>query len=176
MTAVTSPDPSGPTVAAVVKEIATILRSENFPTGERALLRRMDPRRPQEAMLPLARLLLRTGSSHSAREWMLVIHFLVLIRGAHREDQETGATLHAIGLSEGRLNMLLAADLDILFDLLPRLARRIGAGGQAIDVVPIARLALNADRNEPAADRARLDIARGYARAAGKAAPQTEKA
>ena len=104
------------------------------------------------------------GEGDSDR-WALIVHSLALARGRHDPRMSSGRGLVSAGLTELRLDMLLAADLDVLFDLLPRLARRLSAGAVALDWLPLAEIVLNAGRDEDRADRARLQIARTYARA-----------
>ena len=158
--------------AKQVARLAHRLADPDFPTGEHAAIRRMDPTAPGPALLALHRLLAATGIDPprlDEQRWALLAHSLALAHGRHDPAARSGKTLHAIGVTEARLSQLLAADFDVLTDLLPRLARRLAATGQAIDWLPFALLALHAGRpgyDEQSADRARLDIARSYARAA----------
>lgn len=150
-----------------IAALAGRLGDPNFPTGDHAALRRMDPRAPGRAAIALHKLMADVGldeAGEKAKRWALVIHCLALARGAHDKDKRTGAILHDLPLTELRLNQLLAADQDVLFDLLPSLARRLAAQGAAINWAPLAMLALYGDHDS--SDRHRLDIARAYARAA----------
>lgn len=157
--------------ASALAAMAGQLADPGFPTGEHAALRRMDPRpgRIGGAALPFERLRAGAGVGEGdAERWALVVHALALARGRHDPRRPTGAALREAGLTDERLDLLLAADLDTLFDLLPRLARRLAASGAALDWLPLVEVVMNAGRDEAAADRARLRIARGYARAADK--------
>lgn len=150
-----------------VTALAGRLGDQNFSTGDHAALRRMVPRAPGRAGMALYRLMADVGldvTGEKIKRWALVIHCLALVRGAHDKDKRAGAVLHDLPLTELRLNQLLAADHDVLFDLLPSLARRLSAQGAAINWAPLAMLALYGDHDS--SDRHRLDIARAYARAA----------
>jgi CRISPR type I-E-associated protein CasB/Cse2 len=151
----------------LVSRIAQQLQGEGMSNGDRASLRRMDPRDPGRASLALYRLFAEVGleprSAEEAHRWTLVVHCLALARGLHAKDATTGRVLFDLPLTEGRFNMLMAADMEVLFDLLPRLARRLDAKAAVIDWAPLVRLALHGDRNE--GDRQRQKIAQQYARA-----------
>lgn len=162
------PEAEAPSLASQLGRLAAALARPSFSTGDHAALRRMDPQRPDRATVPLQRLLDdckvplgdSTGQFH---RWALIVHCLALARGRHDMTAPTGKTLDDLNVSEARLNQLLSADRDVLFDLLPRLARRLAAQNAAIDWRPLARIVLADD--EDRADKARLEIARSYARA-----------
>ena len=154
--------------------LARRLSDPHFPTGDHAALRRMDPRAPGRSALALHRLMASVGldvGGEMASRWGLVVHCLALARGAHSKDLRTGTVLHDLPLTELRLNQLLAADQEVMFDLLPSLARRLAAQGATIDWAPLAMLALYGDQD--IGDRSRLDIARAYARAANSISRET---
>lgn len=156
-----------PSDYAIVGRLASRLADPDFPTGDHAALRRMDPRAPGRAGVVLYRLIVDVGldpAGDRLRHWALVSHCLALVRGAHSKDIATGAALQALPMTELRLNQLLAADQDVLFDLLPGLARRLAAKGSALNWAPLAMLALYGDRES--SDCTRLEIARDFARAA----------
>ena len=168
----------GATLAAVARLLAggadTPGEHRPISTGEHAALRRMDPSSIGPAAFAFERLWVQAGAPESDPErWALIVHALALARGRHDPRRPTGAALQEVGLTEQRLNLLLAADLEVLFDLLPRLARRLDARAAALDWLPLADIVLNAGRNEVEADRARLRIARAYARASAAKPPNT---
>lgn len=152
---------------AFVARIAGRLQGEAMSNGDRANLRRMDPRDPGRASLALYRLFADVGlepkGEEMTRRWTLVVHCLALARGRHAKDVPTGKVLHDLPLTEGRFNMLMAADMEVLFDLLPRLARRLDAKPAAINWAPLALLALYGDGK--LGDLQRQKIAQEYARA-----------
>ena len=161
-----SPETTVPSFGQLIYRLAQVLGGSELPTGDRAALRRMDPREPGRAALPLHRLLFAAGvegaaSAGNANRWALLVHCLAIARGRHDRAAPTGKALCDLGLTEARLNQLLAADEEVLFDLLPRIARRLAAQNAAVDWLPLARILL---AGADAADQARLDIARSYAR------------
>lgn len=150
-----------------IARIAGRLQGEAMSNGDRANLRRMDPRDPGRASLALYRLFAHVGLEPPGEEktsrWSLVVHCLALARGRHDPKAATGRVLCDLPLTEGRFNMLMAADVEVLFDLLPRLARRLDAKPAAINWAPLALLALYGDGK--LGDRQRQEIAQEYARA-----------
>ena len=155
------------TIESPLSRMASLLAVGALSTGELAALRRMNPKTPATASVALYTLLERAGvdvrsASPELPRWALVTHCLALVRGAHRPRAPLGAALHAAGVSESRLKQLLEADSDVLFDLLPRLARRFAAQGLATDWSALVELALTADFDENRADAARLRIARSF--------------
>jgi hypothetical protein len=154
--------------------LARVLENPNFSTADHAAFRRMNPRDPGRAALALYRLLFAAGvvdpSQVDTERWALIVHCLALAGGRHDSEISTGKALFQLNLSEARLNQLLAADSDVLFDVLPLLARRIGAQGAALDWRPLAELARWAGRKEASADKARLQIAQRYAQAQSREA------
>lgn len=177
MTSETSEAPKPSTPEALIGAIAWRLANENFPTGEHAALRRMDPRKPGRAAVALHKLLADVGldpHGESERAWTLIAHCLALARRSYNKAIAAGAALYDLPLTELRLNQLLAADGDVLFDLLPSLARRLDAQGASLNWVQLARLVLTTDPEQ--ADRARVTIARDYARAQSKSELSKETA
>lgn len=163
-----STSPASSWIGSQIGRLAGRLADPTFPTGDHAALRRMNPRDPGRATLALYRLLLdaKIDPPQSETErWALIVHCLALARGGHDYKIRTGEALHQLHFSEARLNQLLAADTDVLFDVLPLLARRAGAQGISLDWVPLAEMARWAGRNEEKADKERLKIARSFAQA-----------
>jgi CRISPR system Cascade subunit CasB len=170
------PDPASAPFPWLGKPIALLagrLKQSAFPTGDHALLRRMSPLNPGRAVLPLYRLLHEAEIKSTEGEigrWALIVHCLALVRGDHDYTVRTGAALQEMGYSEARLNQLLAADFDLLVDLLPLLARRVASQRVSLNWLTLAELALWAGREETKADEARLRLARHYVQADAKAA------
>jgi CRISPR type I-E-associated protein CasB/Cse2 len=157
-----------------VARLAGRFQGEAMSNGDRANLRRMDPREPGRASLALYRLFADVGlepkGEEMTRRWTLVVHCLALARGRHAKDAPAGKVLCDIKLTEGRFNMLMAADMEVLFDLLPRLARRLDAKPAVIDWAPLAMMALYGDGKE--GDRQRQKIAKDYAHASYKSSKE----
>ena len=152
-------------------KIASRLANDGFPTGDHAALRRMDPQAPSShAEIATERLLASAGAEPKGeldrRRWLLIIHCLALVRGKHDDKAPTGKVLAQVQYSEERINRLLSSDIEVIADVLPRLARLLGAKGVAIDWLPLARIARWTGHNdESRVDRARAQVARDYARA-----------
>ena len=169
---------------ALLAALTQALRRETLSTGEAAALRRLDPAGPDRRhILPLARLMVEAGiedlppAGQRHARLALIANAVALARGAHDPQRPTGAALHALRLSEQRLMALLAADLANLTDLLPRIARRAAAAGEAMDWRPLVLLAWFADHDEARADEQRRRIAGAWLRAAASAArPQPNAA
>ncbi len=172
--------PLEPSASALIARLAGELGRDDFPTGDHAALRRMDPRAPGRSAIALHKLMVKTGvAEQGQRRWALVIHCLALARGRHKNGREAprfraGAVLQQINVSEQRLNQLLAADEEVLFDLLPALARRLDSNGAAIDWTELALLILQTASDK--ADNVRLAIAGAYARAAAGSLTKKESA
>lgn len=152
-------------------------------TGELARLRRMNPREPEGALGVLYAVLgerYLNGSIQQLQRWTLIVHCLALARGRHREDAPAfGRVLHDLNFGELRLQQVLRADLELLFDLLPRVARRLAAQSAEANWWPVVTLVLNADtasdrsgygrdaERAEKADAARLRIAKDFVLAEG---------
>jgi hypothetical protein len=152
-----------------ISALAGRLAERRLPMADHAALRRMDPTAPGRGALAMHRLLVDAGielrGDDDERRWALLVHAIALARGRHSRIQPLGVTLANVGMSEARINTLLAADIEVLEDLVPRMARRLNAAGAVADWVTLAHLILNTGRDgrEDAADAARFDIARAYA-------------
>lgn len=157
------------------------LAAEDFPRGDLAELRRMDPDAPDAAAF--WRLTARAdllGSPAVEHKWALVLHGLALMtrtagsdltsRSAHAQHTPIGEVLfygddrgRTSGFySHTRLNRLLVARGPMLRTLLARLFRMLGAKGCAFDWYRMAKLILDEGYNEERADYVRRDIARRY--------------
>lgn len=130
-----------------IAHIARVVGSPEFPTGDRAALRRMVPGQP----VPMAfyRFALRyLPEDWEARlaDWVTVVAGMAIMHPAiHRSDVGLGAALAKTGYSEARLERLLASEGDIRRSLLLRAARFAGAKGAAFNWTDGARLLLTKD-------------------------------
>ena len=94
----------------------------------------MDPQAPSShAEIAAERLLASAGAEPTGeadrKRWLLIIHCLALTRGQHTPNVSTGTVLAQVQYSEERINRLLSSDFEVIADVLPRLARFLGAKG-----------------------------------------------
>lgn len=161
---------------SVVAQLSLLMTDARSGTGTVTALRRFDPvGRPADAAFEVCMLLDRVGISaepgtNAFASWSVIIHCLALVRGSHSRGIDVGRALVDAGISEARVRQLLESDRPMLFDLLPRIARRFASSSQPADWLPLARLALNVGVNEQVSQEARLDIAYRFQRALAKAA------
>lgn len=147
----------------VASLVAQLRRAD---TGTLARLRRHHPATSQAASFDCERLLHFAGIGgdweHRSR-WALVLHCLALAQGGHdpRPDRAAGAVLARLNFSEARVRQLVEADEDVLADLLPRLARRLGVAAATANWWPLAQLVL-APADSQVGRQARADIVRSY--------------
>jgi CRISPR type I-E-associated protein CasB/Cse2 len=165
-----APDEGGPSLGSILGRLSALLQDQRLGSGEEAALRRLDARQPDPRhAVALYRVLAQqripTPDPDDTLRWSAVVNALALCRGAHVPGRRCGEVLYQLGISEPRLAMLLAAGRDTLIDLLPRLARRLAAAGQAMDWWPLAHLMLTVERDPAEADKTRTRIARDYVRA-----------
>lgn len=156
-----------------IGSIALQLSSPHTPMGLLATLRRFDPmKQGRQSLFETTQVLMQAdihpGELHD--RWALVVHCLALVRGAHNGHSNPGAAMAAMHFSETRLRQLVQADAALLFDLMPRLARRLAAHGQAVNWWPLALMVLHTGRDEPRADKARSDVIAGYLGATARVA------
>jgi len=140
-------------------------------TGELADLRRMDHR----GVAPAAffRLIARAGFSEMSdieniHRWARAVHVMAQRPDALRADIPLGEALHRIGISESRLDMLLNARGDTLFEIVRRLSLRLARSEEAMPYRELCQLLLWSDRQgkDQEAERLRIQIAQNYVRAA----------
>jgi CRISPR type I-E-associated protein CasB/Cse2 len=161
---------SGSSLGSILARLSLCFKDQRLGTGGEAALRRLDARHPDPRhAFALYRLLTELGISapnpDATLRWSAIVNALALCRGEHRPSRRCGEVLYEIGISEPRLAMLLAADRETLIDLLPRLARRLAASGEAMDWWPLARLVLTVGSDPEEADKTRSRVARDYVRA-----------
>lgn len=167
-----APDAFGTRFFKVIAGAAHRLGDAEFPTGERAALRRLDPTHPGGRIAAVCRLLDKCGwdlertSPDDLRRWTLVLHTLALMSGPgtnpHDPAKPTGGTIADAGLSEARFARLLTARGPAFRDLLPRLARFLAAQHQRLDCAPLAELVFRESWNEERAEQIRLRLAAQY--------------
>lgn len=145
-----------------IGRLAALLGSADYPTGERAMLKRMAPGNPPPlAFYRFAYRHLPAGWERQRDAWMTLVAGLALMGvGGHRPDRKVGQVLAETKYSEARLERLLAAEGDTLLTLLLRAVRFLAAKGQAVNWLDFAYLLGLAGDPE----RARMDIARAFYR------------
>jgi CRISPR system Cascade subunit CasB len=150
--------------------------------GALAALRRMDHRDTPPAAFH--RLIAQAGFAEmsdreSIRRWVGAVHVMAQRPDALRTDIPLGEALHRIGLSEQRLDMLLNARGEALFDLVRRVSLRLARSEDAMPYRELCRLLLLSGPQSPEeehdAEKLRVRIAQSYVRAAQRASgKQTE--
>ena len=161
--------------------LADRLAGNEFPRGDLAELRRMDPATPNAAVF--WRLMARhdlPASTNWENRWALILHGIALMThrtssttSAHKEDIPVGRALFQGGASnrresfysEARLGRLLAARGAMLHTLLIRTFRMLAAAHQCFNWDEMAQFILADGHDESRAERARRKIAREYYRA-----------
>ncbi len=147
---------------------------DNFPRGDRAGLRRMDPDKPDPAVF--WRLLAEGGLLDHGEtvesKWALVLHGIALMtptnagngaaRSAHDGYMPVGRALFSNGYSETRLNRLLTSREAMLRTLLARMFRTLASGGASFNWREMSQFILSDGHDEEEAERARRRIARAY--------------
>jgi CRISPR system Cascade subunit CasB len=156
-------------LSSTIATISGVIGSDNFPTGERAALRRMTPRQPP----PLA--FYRFAFSHlpeawdrdeaSQKDWMtLSAGIAIMSPGAHESSQRLGRVLAENRYLELRLERLLSDSAvgDPRRILLLRAARFLAAKGCSVNWVDAAQLLLT--RNPEKSTAIREQIAKDFYR------------
>ena len=148
----------------VLWRLSKWLLDERRSTGDLARLRRMNPRNPEAAFdvlhHVLGELALRSSLVRLQR-WALIVHCLALAGGRHRKGASGfGRVLVDIHYGELRLRQLLRADLEVLLDVLPRVARRISAQSLEANWWSITKLVLNVPPDDAKAEPDEADVAR----------------
>ena len=159
--------------AEQLAKLAAVIRSPHTDRGLLARVRRAQVH-PQELAngFDLQTLLFKAGIDPldfmAFQDWALIAHSLALVNGAHNPNASSGEQLARLPLSEMRMRMLVEADHATLFDLLPRLARRV-AGAAALNWWMLARLVLLARTAPDQAEAARRHLIAGYLNATSQA-------
>lgn len=150
------------TLASSVAHIAGVLASAQFPTGDRATLRRISLDQP----IPLTfyRFAFRhlpDGWERQLSNWVtLVAGMAIMSPKIHRPDVGLGKALAQAGFSEARLERLLAAQGDTRRILMLRVARFAAAKNTVFNWTDGARLLLTTDNKRR--EQLHLRIARDF--------------
>ena len=166
------------TVAAIVYRIVNEIGSSDFPRGDLAGLRRMNPDDPDTAAFwrLMARRRLSGNLAHE-RKWGMIVHGIALMTpAAHDPDVRVGKALFEGGdsqrknafYSDLRLAKMLKAQGQVLTTLLTQLFRMMKAAGQPFDWREMASFILNEGDD---AEESRAKIARAYYQAEYRANP-----
>ena len=153
-----------PSLARLIGRVAAIVGSEDFPTGERAALKRLAPDRPPSlAFYRFCFEYLPEGWQRQMGAWQALLAGLALMgTQPHRPDRPVGQALAEHHYSEARLERLLAAQDDVLYTLTLRVARFLAARGESVNWLDLAQLLLAQDREKR--EVVRLKIAGDYYR------------
>ncbi len=152
----------------LINRIAGIIGSDNFPTGERAALRRLHPDPDHPPSLGFYRFFYRHIEGHWAGQrhlpnWQTLLAGMAIMYPAHHQPgRHVGQVLAENRYSEARLERLLDAEPDTQRILLLRAARFLAAKGEPIDWCEFARLLFAAD--DEAREQQRRHIARDFYR------------
>ena len=165
----------------VAENLANQMANPQFPRGDLAELRRMNPDIPSAPVF--WRLMAQydlLGSETVERKWALILNGMAIMtrthggnvvqRSAHRRNMPVGRALYLGGessrgrafYSEARLSRLLVAYGPTLRALLVRTFRMMASAERPFDWREMALLILNDGYNEDAAEGIRRQIARQY--------------
>lgn len=163
----------------VITNLAETIEAQEFGTGNRARLRRMDYRAPDSPIF--WQLMVRDGMPRNPdiAKWGLILHGIALMSHgsefAHQSRIPVGRTLYCGSeqqpgergfYSEDRLAKLLSARGPALHSLLARLFRLLANEGCAFNWREMAWFILNEGYREQEAEESRIKIARDYFRVA----------
>ncbi len=141
---VENPDES---LATIIGRISGLIASDNFPNGDRAALKRMNPK--QEPPLGFYRFALRhlpPNWQHRRRAWQAILSGMALMSPhIHSLKQPLGRVLAEEHYSEARLERLLAAKDETQHALILRAVRFLAAKKRPVDWTHIAGLLLTTD-------------------------------
>lgn len=134
-------------LAGHIGRIAAVMGNDRFPTGERAVLRRMDPAQPPiPAFYRFALRHLPDGWEQHAADWVTLVAGIALMTpNAHRPERGLGRALAEAKYAESRLERLLAADGETRRTLLLRAARFLASKGATCNWANAAQLLLTRD-------------------------------
>lgn len=160
----TAETPVTANLSQTIGRLAGVISHPEFPTGERAKLKRMGPGEPPPlAFYRFAFRHLPEGWERRPQPWMTMVAGIALMcPHPHRPDRPAGRALAESRYSEGRMERLLDAEGETQLTLLLRAARFLAAKGAACNWTDFARLLLTTDREKQEA--ARQHIARDYFR------------
>lgn len=139
---------TGQTLASKIAHIAGTIGSEHFPTGDRAVLRRMNP--SGRSPLPLA--FYRFASHHledwhyAPNDWVAIVAGIAIMSpGAYDPSRSLGKVLAETRYSEARLERLLASEGNTRRTLLLRAARFLATKNMAFNWTDAAQLLLTTE-------------------------------
>ena len=172
--------------------LASRLARADFPRGDLAALRRMNPDTPAAVFWRLAAQHDLLGAPVVERKWMLILNGIALmtptagpgsVRTAHNPQRAVGTALFLGGesaarttgfYSEARLQRLLTARGAVLHTLLARMFRMLAGAGAAFDWREMAWFILNDGFSAERAEESRRRIARAYYQAERQHAPSPD--
>jgi len=151
-------------LGSIIGRLASVIASDNFPSGERAALKRLTPGAPSPlSFYRFAFRYLPENWENNKLAWGTVVAGLALMHPhPHRPDRPAGRALAESGYPEARLERLLEAEGDVLHTLLLRAVRFLAAKGESVNWTDFARLLMSIDPAKREA--ASLQIARSYYR------------
>jgi CRISPR system Cascade subunit CasB len=151
-------------LSQIIGRVAGVISAAEFPSGERALLKRLASGGPPAlSFYRFAFRHLPAGWEQATPSWVAIINGMaVMLPNPHRPDRPAGQALAEHGFSEARLDRLLASDDDTQRTLLVRASRFLAAKGDSCNWTDFARLLLA--QNPEKKEAARLAIARSYYR------------
>jgi CRISPR type I-E-associated protein CasB/Cse2 len=118
----------------------------------RILITRLDPELPRG----------EPERSRALGQWAIILRALAELGALHHPRQSLGTAMAEAGISELRLNRLLRAGGEALFDEVRRITHQLVSAGVAVDTTDVARLVLSEGRSD--ALRVRQHIANDYYR------------
>ncbi|MBK5913410.1 type I-E CRISPR-associated protein Cse2/CasB [Rhodocyclus purpureus] len=148
--------------------------AHGLDNGERAALARLDPDaelRPHQ-IAALSRALVYADLSpenwlpETWQRWALIAHGMAL--AGHDSSRRLGQQLSDAGVSESRVTKLLTSRGDAFRQLVPRVLRLLASKAQAPNWYEMGDLIIHQERNEEAAEAARLKIASSFFSAEAK--------
>ncbi len=129
-------------LANIIGKIASILNSENFPSGDRASLKRLHPEGPYPAsFFKFGFAHLPDGWESRMQPWATILAGMALMNPkSHNPAIPFGKALAGAGYPEVRLERLLASEDSTLETLVLRCARFLGAKGASCNWTDIGYL------------------------------------
>lgn len=137
-------------LASSIAHIAGVISHSEFPTGDRAALKRMIPGQspPLEFYRFALRHLPRNWEAHLA-DWMALVAGMALMAPhVHRPNRSLGQALAEENYSEARLERLLSADEDIRRVLFLRAVRFLASKGAPFNWVDAAQFLLTREEDK----------------------------
>lgn len=145
-------------LATEIGHITGVIASDNFPTSDRAILKRMDLNRmPPLAFYRFAFRHLPDNWQAERRTWQTLLTGMALMSPRiHRPDLPLGKALAENRYSEARLERLLSAEGELLLTLCLRAVRFLASKKLAVNWLDIANLLLSRAAEKQEAVRMRI--------------------